>query len=113
MLASLRASRGTFEESNPEAIFDITEKQATNYFYIIRNLIRRNDEALSDDIRFLLEIPAVKALVHTDVTPGEENELLRLALSVENQNAAEILLTIPAVRALAQQNDYYREEQSG
>ena len=77
---------------------------------MLRNLIRRNDATLQDDIRFLLDIPAVKALVHTAVTANQPNELIRLALTTGNQNAAALLLTIPDVRTLAEQNNFYRTE---
>jgi hypothetical protein len=92
-------------------VFNITDpEQAKICFYLMRNLVRRNDRALDDDLRFLLSIPAVKALAHQEVTPGRPNELIRFALTTNNQEAASILLTIPAVRELAEQHDYYRGE---
>ncbi|WP_133130802.1 ankyrin repeat domain-containing protein [Legionella yabuuchiae] len=113
-LTTLRAQKAQVEQANPDAVFDITNpEEAKLYFYMLRNLIRRNLPLLRDDILFLLEIPSVKALVHTAVTPQEHNELLRLALSTDNQSAAELLLTISAVRALAEENNYYRDEMRG
>lgn len=53
---------------------------------------------------FLLDIPAVKALAHTELTPDQSNELLRLALFVDNQQATTILLNIPEIRFLAEQD---------
>ncbi|WP_241480548.1 hypothetical protein [Legionella norrlandica] len=98
----------------PHNVFDINHpEQAKICFYIIRNLIRRNDRALDDEIRFLLNIPSVKTLAHHEVTAGQPNELLRLALTTGNQEAASILLNIPRVRALAEQNDFYRAESHG
>jgi hypothetical protein len=96
------------------ADFNITDsEQAKICFYIMRNLIRRNDRTLDNDLRFLLSIPAVQALAHQEVTRERPNELIRLALATNNQQAASILLTIPAVRELAEQNDYYRREAQG
>ena len=110
-LTTLRGEIAVFEQEHLNGVFDIIDPEKTQLcFYMIRNLIRRNDATLLDDLRFLLRIPAVKALAHTAVTPGEPNELMRLALTVGNQGAAEILLTIPAVRVLTEQNNFYRTE---
>src|SRR3990167_9257734 len=107
--ANIRHGMELFYAEHPHEIFNLVdEEQVRVCFYMSRNLIRRNDLALLDDLRFLLEIPAVRLLAHTDVTPNEQNELLRLALTIGNQDAAALLLTIPAVHALALQNDFYR-----
>lgn len=98
-------SHGVFDIHSPE--------QANICFYIVRNLIRRNDRALDDEIHFLLSIPSVKALTHTAVTPNQPNELVRLALTTGNQAATSILLNIPEVRALTEENDFYRAEMLG
>ena len=79
----------------------------------MRHLIRCNTPQFDDELRFLLSIPAVKALAHQEVTRNQPNELLRLALTTNNQLAATILLAIPAVRTLAEENDYYRDEARG
>ncbi|CEG57374.1 hypothetical protein [Legionella fallonii] len=98
----------------PTSVFDIHDsEQAKICFYIVRNLIRRNDRAMDDEIKFLLNIPSVKALAHTAVTPGQSNELVRFALTIGNQGAASILLNIPDVRVLTEQNDFYRAEVRG
>ncbi|STY28675.1 ankyrin repeat protein [Legionella wadsworthii] len=114
-LSELQLQKRTVEQENPYAVFDITNPDESKLlFYILRNLIRQNDPARRDDILFLLNIPSVKALAHTEVTPHKSNELLRLALSLENESAAEILMGIPAVREMAVQNNFYRlEQQSG
>ena len=110
----LHTQKTAAESNNSLAIFDITNiSEAKLCFYMLRNLIRRNDSSLLDDIRFLLNIPSVQALLHTAVTPNQPNELLRLALSMENQAAAEIFLTVPMVHALAEQHDFYRREARG
>ena len=113
-LSALQEICTALEANNPRAVFDIIDpEEAKLCFYILRNLIRRNDPALLDDIRFLIEIPSVKALLHTAVTPNQPNELFRLALSLGNQDAAEILLTVPAVAELARNHDFYRLEARG
>jgi hypothetical protein len=113
-LANLRSQRQSVEAENPNAVFDLNNPETAKLcFYMMRNLIRRNNPALMDDLRFLLGIPAVKALAHTAVTPNEENELLRLAMNVGNNEAAGLLLTIPAVHQLAQQHGFYRAEARG
>ncbi|KTD59631.1 ankyrin repeat protein [Legionella sainthelensi] len=81
--------------------------EAKLLFYIVRNLIRRNEACLIDDLHFLLNIPAIKALAHSEVTPDEPNELLRLALSIDNRKAVTALLNIPLVRTNAEKNRYY------
>ena len=97
-------------------VFDVGEEEARCIFYMIRNLIRRganNPHMMHDDIVFLLGIPAVKALAAAQINYGSSNELLRLALLLNNRDAAEILLTIPLVRELAEANDYYAGERRG
>jgi hypothetical protein len=113
-LSVLRNSQIAFETSHPLGVFNVDGNEARLCFYIIRNLIRQTVPELSDDIRFLLKIPAVNALAHTPVTANEHNELLRLALIISNQETAEILLDMcPRVRSCAEQNAYYRAELSG
>ncbi len=113
-LTALRALKTTFELENPNTVFNIIdETQARRCFYIIRNLIRRNQPDLLDDMRFLLAIPAVQALAHAPVTDNEPNELLRLALTTGDEGAAAVLLAIPAVNALAEQHQFYRHEARG
>ena len=113
-LATLHQERDALIGQNPNAVFDLPEEQRAHLcFYVMRHLIRRNDRALDDELRFLLDIPAVKALVHRELSPGNSNELFRLALSLGNTEAAILLLNIEAVRALAEENDYYRAEAHG
>lgn len=98
----------------PHSVFDIAHSEETKIcFYMIRNLIRRNDRALDDEIRFLLNIPSVKASAHREVTSDQSNELIQLALTTGNQEAASILLNIPEVRLLTEQNGFYRAEING
>lgn len=101
-----------------QGVFDLTDSsEAIRCFYMLRHLIRFGERAFDDSIRFLLGIPAVKILVHQNITlaagmPGQDNELLRLALTA-NHEVAQILLGISAVRNLAEQNNYYARERKG
>lgn len=101
--------------AKPNVVFDIEndEEHTKRGFYIVRNLIRQNTTHTLDDIRFLINIPSIGALLHTSVNNGQTNELLRLAIQLNNQEAASVLLTIPAVHELAVQNNFYREEANG
>lgn len=111
-LAELHLKERTLRLSNPNAVFDLVDQnQAKLCFYMIRSMIRENKRELDDDIRFLINIPSVKALAHQSINDGCENELLMLAISeVNNQVAAQILLNIPAVRNLSIQNNHYMNE---
>src|SRR3990167_8789701 len=115
-IADLRMRKLNAEANNQQAVFDVGEEEARCIFYMIRNLIRRganNPHMMHDDIVFLLGIPAVKALAAAQINYGSSNELLRLALSLNNRDAAEILLNIPLVSELAEANDYYAREMRG
>jgi hypothetical protein len=113
-LENLHAQRHAFESALPNAVFNLEDDDQSHFlFYVLRHLIRINNPEHRDEIQFLLDIPSVKSLAHTEVTPNMSNELLRLALSVGNQEAAALLLNIPEVRTLAEQNDFYRAEQQG
>ena len=112
-LMNLRALQTTFEDLNPHEVFDIDEAQAELCFYMIRNRIRQTPtQAFMDDICFLIAIPAVKALLHTEVTPGQPNELLQFAMSRNNQGAVGILNSVPAVRDLIQANRSHTRSQA-
>ena len=113
-LSDLRAAKDEFESQNPNGVFDLANERACRLgFYMLRNLICRNNAELLDDMRILLSIPGIKNIVHLAISPNEENELLRLALTVGNESACGLLLTIPAVRQLAEANHYYVAEQQG
>ena len=107
-LRQLRDKKQSFETQQPNGVFTIDQDSAHYYFYIFRNLIRRNNPNLLVDMQLLLSIPAIHALVASAVTPNRPNELLILANDIGNLGAAGLLLTIPAVRDLAAANDFYR-----
>ncbi|KTD56826.1 ankyrin repeat protein [Legionella sainthelensi] len=65
-LTELRARQQQMQARYQDAVFDVTStEEAKLLFYIVRNLIRRNNAGLTEDLRYLLEIPSVKALAHT------------------------------------------------
>lgn len=119
----LKQEKRLFESTVINDVFDIEPDEAPYAFYLLRNLIRRgvdrdygdvvrNAEDLSNEIRFLLSIPAVKALCHETINVdeeslGQENELLRLANRIGNEEAASILLQLPDVRRLAEGANFY------
>ena len=112
LLVNLRQEINAFNTTNPNDVFDIVDhERASLYFYTMRNLMRQNTPESLEQLNLLLSIPSVKALAHQAVTPNQPNELLRLAMSLRNQEAAAILLNIPAVRDLAVAADFYRLEQ--
>ncbi|KGP63324.1 hypothetical protein EP47_09330 [Legionella norrlandica] len=108
-LRIIAQAKTSYEQANPNGVFDVSAEEARHCFYILRNLIRRNNPDLQDDFLLLMDIPAVKSLLHTAVTPEEQNELLRLALSEDNDWAATQLLQVPAVRHLAEQSNFYQQ----
>lgn len=113
-MASLHQEHENSLINNPNIIFDIHDpEKAKLCFYIIRHFIWRNERSNDDEIRFLLDIPAVRALAHQEVSEGNSNELLKLAYSLGNREASAILLNIDAVRNLAELNDFYSMEVEG
>jgi hypothetical protein len=113
-LGQLRIQKERFDLENPREVFTPSPEEARFYFYVLRNLIRRASfDPVRNDFVFLMNMPSVRDLLHTQGTTGQDNELLRLALSTNNRDAAVMLLDIPAVRALAEANDFYRQEQQG
>ncbi|MFY7697285.1 MAG: hypothetical protein ACOVQX_00390 [Legionella sp.] len=119
-LNHLQRQKLAYEQVHPQAVFDVDGEEARLYFYLLRNLIRRGvarhyaaAEDNNDEIRLLLSIPAVKNLLSTSLNGGETNELLRLAYRLGNQQAAVLLLNVPAVRQLAEQNNFYSDEAAG
>jgi hypothetical protein len=108
-LGLVRAQKTAQEQENPNAVFDIINPNETKLlFYVLRNLIRRNEAVFHDDILFLLNIPSVKSSAH-----HKNNELLQLAMVQNNQGVINLLMNIPAVLQLAEQNNFYMAEARG
>lgn len=122
-LVTLRTAKADFEHAYPQGVFDVSQKEARQGFYLLRNLIRRGvarDDLLAQDhsesMRFLLSIPGIRALCAQCLNPeigGYDNELLRFALRLGNQTAAGMLMHIPQVRRMAALNRHYRHETLG
>ncbi len=93
---------------------ELSDREATLGFYILRNLIRNNDPDQLRNIHFLINIPAIRNKCHLAIEnhsgDGEANELLKLALRNNNQTAAEALMAIPAVYAAAEANNFYEAQ---
>jgi len=67
-LTSFHAMSTKTEQDNPDAVFDITDKEEiTLVFYILRNMIRRDNSAFREEIHFLQNIPAVRARAHSTI----------------------------------------------
>jgi hypothetical protein len=84
---------------------------------VVRNLIRRGvardyaqAENSGEDLRFLLRIPAIAQHIALSLNGGVPNELLRLALTLGNADAAQVLLALTNVYQLAQTANFYRDE---
>ncbi len=108
-LLDLKEAQLSFEEKNPNGVFDIEDaNESILSFNIIRNLIRRNDSSLFDDLQRLINIPSVNFLLHRAAKFQRDNELLCLALNIRNLDAARLLIAIPAVQVLAEENNYYK-----
>lgn len=105
---ALQAQKEALEREAAHVEFDIADNQMLFYFYVLRHLIRRNDEALLPDINLLLSIPRLRTHVHLAFNGGPENELLRLALHLGNEGAYQALLNVPAIRALANTHHFYQ-----
>jgi len=117
-LNEFKQQRDLLARTNPGAIFDINDdEEAKLCFYIIRNLIRRDRHNMEEsqrlllehDMTFLINIPAINALLHQAITQDFPNELYRLALSVNNHRAAALLFAIPTVRAVAEEHELYQD----
>ena len=114
LLARLQEQKAAFELSNPTGVFDVDVDKAKQLFYVARHFIRLNTPEAHDELVSLLRIPALRALTHQNLRyTTQNNELLQLALSLNNQQAAQSLLAIPEVRALAEQNNFYRNQARG
>lgn len=95
---------------NRDQVFDITDSTRAQFcFYMLRNLIRRNDRSLDSELQFLLSIPAVRALAHKELSSQKPNELIQLALANGNIEAAEQLMLIEDVKNLTMHNNFYHD----
>lgn len=102
-----------FQADHPNDVFNLGENEVELGFYLARHLIRENTPTACEQLGFLLGIPGIANSAHRAVTLDQPNELLRLAMRLSNQSAAEILLTQTPVRELAVQHNYYVGEMRG
>jgi hypothetical protein len=119
-ITGLKACTVAFSSSHPGEIFNIDGSEASYFFYVVRNLIRRgvarghaDAENVSEDLRFLLSIPAIAQHAALSLNGGMSNELLRLAITLGNTDARNVLLELPNVYQLAQTANFYRNEAHG
>jgi len=112
-LEDLEERYASFKENNPQAVFDITDpEEAKLCFYMVRNLIRRHtrkefdDETFSEYMVIFLGIPSVLALLPTEVTPNQPDELARFARKQRNILAMMLLDGIPKLHELIKVHDF-------
>ena len=98
---------GMRERASQQYGFDVDLNEAELCFYMLRHLIMRNASKFNADIKFLLNIPRVKAIAHGPVTLGRANDLFLSALTVHNYQAEDVLSLIPDVIKHAKQHDFY------
>ena len=92
-LQILRARCQAWAPSSPGEVFNLTDPaEIERCFYHLRSYIRQNQ---IEEIRFFLSIPSVRAIAFT-----HGNELLHLASGLGDENARQLLLTIPEVAQL-------------
>ncbi len=106
-MADLESRKVRFEEMHRNGVFDVNADEARLLFYMLKYFIRRSQQDFQRQITFLLSIPRVTSILHQEVTQGQSNELLQLALRQRNHMAVEHLLHFPEVRRLAVENNYY------
>lgn len=114
-LKEIATRKAEFEAVHGGEVFDIANEGATYYFYLLRNLIGRNDPALRISIDQLLSLPSLQAILTHQLpadTPSvvESNQLLRYAAAVGNSFAVKALLNFSAVSELAKSHGFYSSE---
>lgn len=100
-----------FAIENPNGVFNISDADTISICcLIIKNTIRTNLDAdvSMNRINQLLAIPAIHEVIASD-----DNAILRLAIRLNKQDLIARFLSIPAVRELAESNNYYQDEMQG
>lgn len=95
-IQELRDAQAAGRRTNPNFILDIKDADTIqNCFYLVRNIVRRPKEtALQDDLHFLLEIPAVRAMVLVDKMKGSGSELLTLARRLDSDESFQAIQSL-------------------
>ncbi len=111
ILKEVHQESESFQMERPDQLFDLPDPtKAQQAFYVLRYLIRKNKRYLDNELQFLLNIPAVRALAHQSINGGMSNELFRLARIQNNRFAMQMLFSIEEVSALARKNNFYRQD---
>lgn len=106
----LQARQQRFTDEHPHETFNIRADEIPFYFYVLKHLIRRNDEHLMPSIDLLLSIPILTQQLHLSIEQTRRNELFRLANSIPNIPASTALLTLPNVLAEANLYHFYPQD---
>lgn len=93
-LADLSARQEDFRRCHPSGIFNIGESEFLFYFYLLKHLIRRNDDGLIDLIRLFLGLRTIARGLHQS---GRRDNLTRFSLEVGNELVHEALLALPVL----------------
>jgi hypothetical protein len=105
-LRELRKEKEEAEKKNPQAVFDIRDNEKIKtFFHIARYLIRLHDEKANEQLQLILYIPSMR-----HAAAQQDNELLRLALTIQNQGAQTCLLAITEVERQARARSFYAAE---
>lgn len=107
LLSALTKRKEAFSATQPNESFNIKNTEAQLFFYVIRHLIRLNTEKDARLLAHLLPLRSVSMLLHEDMSGDGENELLRLALRIGNKKAVDVLIKVPSVISLAEENNFY------
>ena len=88
--------------------FDLPPSESVDlYFFILDYLLTSRQSQFTNDIHFLLSLPAIQKIATREKNYNHPNHLLQTALRCNNKAAAKQLLQIPEVKLLAQKDKYY------
>lgn len=110
-MQNLNEKINDFSIHSPGAAFDLTvENEIQMAYFVLRNLIRAHSPANNNlvEINQLLSIPAISARAS-----DRDNELLVLTMRGNMNDITRRLIQIPAVRVLAEQNNFYVNQIQG
>lgn len=107
-IKELRQLQQAFSDANPDEIFDLAKDESSQYFYLLRHIIRRSNPELEDYMRFLLKIPSILSMTYKGHTSNKPMELIQLAIQVNNDRAVSLLMSIEEVRVIAENNRVFQ-----
>lgn len=79
--------------------------------FLIKNLIRRNNPDLYPRLQQLLSIESIQNRADSSITDRHPNELLQLAIAINNKQAIALLLAIGQVASQAVKDNFYNKQQ--